>query len=201
MREAFCLQNLKIEAERQKVTLNALKERLPHRREILYVFGGVVFLIYSWAIRGFLYQLSSLRLYHTVGDIFGVFSYLMAFALLESLVIMGLLILIGLILPGKWFREGFAYKGFITTIVAGMAMVILHYYLFLLNYALPSMNRIYLGAAISIILLVAFILLFQSMPKLQTYLLLIQERLQIFIYFYIPLGFLGLAVVLLRNLF
>jgi hypothetical protein len=107
--------------------LTVFRERLPTRVEILYVFGGVVFVIYSWAIRGFLYQLSSLRLYHTLGEIFGVFSYLMAFALIESLIIMGGLILMGFILPGKWFREGFAYKGFITTLVAGIAMIKLHY--------------------------------------------------------------------------
>lgn len=166
----------------------------------MYVFGGVVFLIYSWAIRGFLYQVSSLRLYHTLGEIFAVFSYLMAFALLESLIIMGFLILAGLILPRKWFREGFAYKGFITILVAGIAVIRLHYYLFSLNYALPPINEIYLGVAITVTLLISFVLLFQSMPKLQKYLLLVQERLQIFIYFYIPLGILGLAVVLLRNL-
>lgn len=180
--------------------MNALRERLPHQQDILYVFGGVVFLIYSWAIRGFLYQFSSLRLYHTLGEVFGVFSYLMAFALLECLIITSFLVLIGILLPEKWFKVGFAYKGFITTFVAGIAMVKLHYYLFSLNFALPPMGRIYLGATITIVLLVSMIALFQSMPKLQAYLLLVQERLQIFIYFYIPLGLLGTAVVLVRNL-
>jgi hypothetical protein len=176
------------------------RERLPQRVEILYVFGGVVFLIYSWSIRGFLYQLSSLRLYHTLGEIFGVFAYLMAFALLESLVLMGGLIAIGFILPAKWFREGFTYKGFITTLVAGIAMIKLHYYLFSLDYAMPPMNVIYLGTAIALGILIALIWIFQNFPQLQRFLLALQERLQVFVYLYIPLGILGLTVVVLRNL-
>lgn len=177
-----------------------IRERLPHRVEILYVFGGVIFVIYSWSIRGFLYQLSSLRLYHTLGEIFGVFAYLMAFALLESLVLMAGLIAIGFILPAKWFREGFAYKGFITTLVAGIAMIQLHDYLFSLNYAMPPMNVIYLGTAITIFGLISLIWIFQSFPQLQRFLLALQERLHIFTYLYIPLGILGLTVVVLRNL-
>jgi hypothetical protein len=157
-------------------------------------------MIYSWSIRGFLYQLSSLRLYHTLGEIFAVFSYLMAFALVECLVMMCGLIVMGFILPGKWLREGFVYKGFITTLVAGIALIKLHSYLFSLNYTMPPMNIIYLGAGGVIVLLISLILVFQNIPRLQNFLLAFQERLQIFVYFYIPLGVLGLLVVVLRNL-
>jgi len=177
-----------------------LRGRLPHQKEILYVFGGVVFAIYTWAIRGFLYQLSSLRLYHTLGEIFAIFSYLMAFALIESLIVMSGLVLVGFTLPRKWFREGFAYKGFITTLVAGIAMITLQYYLFSLNYEIPPMKVIYLGFGITTILLISLIWVFQNRPQLQKFLLAVQERLQIFIYFYVPLGIVGLAVVAFRNI-
>lgn len=180
--------------------MSIFRERLPQRWEILYVYGGVVFVIYSWAIRGFLYQLSSLRLYHNLGEIFGVFSYLMAFALLESLVIMSGLIVVGFILPGKWFREGFAYKGFLTTLVAGIVMIKLHFYLFSLNYTIPPGNVIYLGTGIAIVVLISLLLVFQNFPQLQRFLLAFQERLQVFLYIYIPLGIVGLAIVVLRNL-
>lgn len=180
--------------------MTALKKYLPQRQEVLYVFSGVVFAIYSWSIRGFLYQLSSLRMYYNVGEIFAVFSYLMAFALFESLLIMSSLILMGVILPRKWFREGFAYKGFITTLVTGGAMIELHYYMFSLQYAMPPMHVIYLGAGIVLILLITFIALSQNIRQLQNFLLAVEERLQIFVYLYIPLGVLGLFVIALRAL-
>lgn len=177
-----------------------LKDRLPQQREILYVFGGVVFLVYSWAVRGFLYQVASLRLYHTLGEIFAVFSYLMAFALIESLLIMSGLIMMGFVLPGSWFKEGFAYKGFITILVTGIAMVQLNRYLFSLNYEIPPLGVIYLGSGITLVLLLSLIWVFHRVSKLQKVLVTLQERLQIFIYLYVPLGILGLTVVVLRNL-
>lgn len=180
--------------------MSILKNHLPERGEILYAFGGVVFAIYSWSIRGFLYQLSSLRMYHTVGEIFGIFSYLMAFALFESLLIMGCLIIAGVVLPRQWFREGFAYKGFIATLVASSAMIGLQYYLFSLHYAMPPMKVIYLGVTIAIMLLVALIILSQKVSQLPKLLLGVEERLQIFVYLYVPLGLLGLIVVILRTI-
>lgn len=181
--------------------MTTLRERLPEQREVLYVFGGVVFFVYSWAIRGFLYQFSSLRLYHTVGEIFAVFSYLMAFALVESLVIMGALIGIGFLLPDKWLRQGFAYKGFAAVVVTGIAMVWLHYYLYSLNYTLPPMSVIYFAFGIAAAGLIVLIWVLEHIPQVKRFFLSIQERLQVFLYFYIPVGLLGLAVVLTRNLF
>jgi hypothetical protein len=174
--------------------------RFAHRQDILYVYGGVVFLVFSWAIRGFLYQVSSLWLYHSVDEIFGVFSYVMAFALLESLTLMSALILMGFILPRKWFREGFAYKGFLTVLVTAIAMISLHYYLSSLHYARPPMRVIYLGFGVTVALLIFFIWVSQNFPKVQNFLLSLEERLQVFSYLYIPLGIIGLAVVFLRNL-
>jgi hypothetical protein len=180
--------------------MKLFRGRIPKREEILYVFGGVVFVVYTWAIRGFLYQFSSLRLYHTLGEIFAVFSYLMAFALLESLFVVSGLVMIGFILPRKWFKEGFAYKGFITTMVAAVAMVILQYYLFSLHYAMPPMKILYQGLGVAVVLLIFLIWASQNIPKLQNFLLTVEERTQIFLYFYIPLGIVGLTVVILRNL-
>lgn len=180
--------------------MEIFRNRIPLWQETMYVFGGVVFIVYSWAIQGFLYQLSSLILYHQILDIISVLFYLMAFALLESLLVMGGLVLIGFILPRKWFSEGFAYKGFLTTLVAGIAMIELQSYLYSLNYYMPPMNVIYLGLGIALLTLIALILLFQKVPRLRKILLALEERLQIFIYLYVPLGIAGLLVVLFRNL-
>jgi hypothetical protein len=183
-----------------KQAMTTFRERLPQRGEFLYVFGGVVFFVFSWAIRGFLYQLSSLLLYHTVGEILAVFSYLMAFALVESLIVMSGLLMVSFLLPARWFREGFVYKGFIAVLVTRLAMILLNSYLFSLNHAMPPMSVIYLSAGMTLVFLLALIWVFQSAPRLQRVLLELQERMQIFIYLYLPLGFIGLVVIVLRNL-
>jgi hypothetical protein len=180
--------------------LTLIKQRLARPQDILFVYGGVVFLVFSWAFRGFFDQLTSLRLYHSVGEIMAVFSYLMAFALLESLVFTGGLILLGFILPQKWLKEGFAYKGFLATLVAAIAMIFLHYYLFSLHYATPPMQVIYEGFGIGVAVLIFLIWISQNFPKVQNFLLALVERLQVFSYLYIPLGLIGLVVVILRNI-
>ncbi len=77
-------------------------------------------------------------------------------------------------------------------------MIVLNAYLYSLHYAMPPMEVIYLGLGLAIIILVSVILLFQSSPALQRILLAIEERFQIFTYIYIPLGVLGLTIVVLR---
>lgn len=94
-----------------------LLNRLPERREMRYAYGGIVFLIYSWALRGFFYQLSSLILYHSLEDILSILAYMMALALLESLAVMALSLIVAAVLPGGWFREGFGYKAFLAVFV------------------------------------------------------------------------------------
>jgi hypothetical protein len=177
-----------------------LRNRLPTRQEVVYVFGAVVFAVYSWSIRGFLFQLSSLILYYNSWQIIAVLFYLMAFALLESMAFTGSLALMGFFLPQKWFRVGFAYKGFLATLVIGLAMIKLQSYLYILNYELPDIGVLGWGLGITLSILVALFLLVQKVPPLQKILLDVEERLQIFIYFYVPLGIAGLLVVLLRNI-
>jgi len=180
-----------------------LWDRFPHRQDVAYVFGGVVFIVYVWAVRGFLYQFSSLRLYHNLGDILAVFCYLMAFALLESLLITGILLLIGFLLPRQWFKEGFAVKGFLAVLVSGSAMVKLQGYLYsqqMHNYQMPSSTTLYGGAVIGFVLLLILIFLVQKVTVIRNLLLAFEERLQVFIYVFVPLGILGLFVIFFRNI-
>jgi hypothetical protein len=183
--------------------VSSLWERFPHLQDVNYVFGGVVFLVYAWAVRGFFYQFSSLRLYHTLGDIIAVFCYLMAFALLESLLVMGVLVLVAFILPHGWFRDGFAIKGFLAVLVAGSGMTLLQKYLFfqqLNDYQMPSPSTLSAGALIGFISLLILIFFSQKVTWVRNLLFAVVERLQIFLYVFIPLGLLGFIVVFLRNI-
>lgn len=181
----------------------SLWDRLPHRQDMLYVFGGVVCLVFAWAMQGFFYQFSSLRLYHNLGDIFAVFCYLMAFALLESVLVTGLLVLIAFLLPSRWFKDGFAVKGFLAALVWGSAMVLLQKYLYAQqehDYQMPSLVTLTVGTVAGIILLLLLIFLVHKLAVVRNLLLAFEERLQVFLYVFLPLGALGFIVVFLRNI-
>jgi hypothetical protein len=182
---------------------SSLWDRFPRRQDILYVFGGVVFIVYAWAVQGFFYQLSSLRLYHNIGDIFAVFCYLMAFALLESVLFLGVLIVLAFLLPSQWFKDGFAVKGFLAVLVSGSAMVMLQKYLYsqqMNNYQMPSSTTLFVGLLAGFVLLIILILLVQRISQVRNIVLAFEERLQVFLYVFVPLGILGFIVVVLRNI-
>jgi hypothetical protein len=192
-------------------------KRLPQRQDILYVFGGVVFIVYSWALRGFLYQLSSFIVFHPLGEIAGILAYMMALALLESVLVMVGLVSLAFILPRKWFLDGFVYKAFLAALVAGIASLGVQQFLTEKKAAIEFLSAgvelaqtrqareylnqlLYAGAGIAVTILTALILFFEHMPRLQKILLNVIERLQVFLYLYIPIGMLSLLVIFIRNL-
>jgi len=176
--------------------MKTLTNRLPRPTEIEPVLGLLFFAIFTWSIRGFLSELPSFLLYYNLGDIFGVFSYMMAFALLESLIIMGLLLFIAFIFPEKWLREKFAHKATVIVLVAGGAMIYLQN---ILTFQLPSLKELILGTGVPLLTLIVLFFLLARNLRLQLILENILERFKIFSYIYVPLGLIGSFVVIIRN--
>jgi hypothetical protein len=130
---------------------------------------------------------------------------------------MVVLISFAFILPQKWFRDGFVYKAFLATLVAGIASLGLQQFLTEKKAAIEFLSAgvelvqtrqareylnqlLYAGAGIAIIILTALIVFFEHMPQLQKILLNVIERLQVFLYLYIPIGVLSVLVIFIRNL-
>jgi hypothetical protein len=186
--------------------IHSFRARLPARSDILLVWGVVLFAVFGWSIRGFLYKLPSFALYFGVGANLAIVCYMLAFALLESMLVTGLLVLFGMLLPAGWLRDGFTYKSFLIIFDTSLAMVLFEGYykadffkdiLAGATYPFPPFVE---GAAASFMLLSALLWLFRSRPRLQKYVLYVVEQLSLFTYIYVPLGIVGLVVVLIRNL-
>jgi hypothetical protein len=178
--------------------LQILKNRFPHRSEIIAVLGVSVFVCHSWSIWNFLHELPSFLLYFRLVEISAVFAYMMAFAFMESLLVTAGLVLAGAILPSKWLRDGFAYKGFIFIVVGSIAAFVLQKNL---RYEFPSTQMLLLNLVIPLILIGLFIAASHVMRPLQKVLLDIQDRISIMLYVYVPIGVVSLVVVVFRNLF
>ena len=178
--------------------LNILIRRLPQRGEILSVFGVVVFAVHSWSVRGFLYQAPAYSLYYSIGEMFFVFSYMMAFALLESVLITLLLVVPAVILPSKLLKEGFAYKGFLAVLVASAYSIWLQNTLGNLP---PPSSLLLNNAGIAVGAFVLLAILFQLVGFLQKIVINLAERMGIMAYLYVPLGLIGILVFISRSLF
>ena len=177
--------------------LDIFKSRLPGWKDIFIVLSTTVFVVFSWSIRGFLFVLPSITLRYAVVEVIAIFSYMMAFALLESFLITGVLIIVSGVLPSAWFRDGFSYKGFLAVLIGSVASI---QYQAFLGSELPEAQMYYLWAGILILLLVGLFLLFHFIHRFQSVLVSIAERFTVFAYLYIPIGILGLTVVIFRNL-
>lgn len=178
--------------------VETIKKRFPTKTEIRLTFGVIAFLVFGWAIWGFLYELPS-QLLNTrwMGIIFN-FMALMATALLESVFVGIGLVLLSFLLPVKWFRKGFSYKSFVTLCV--MVGVIFWYRrVFVNDDFFPAMDIIYRGLAMFSLVWVALLLIFHYGKPLQRFVLSIEERMEVFLYLYVPLGIISLLTVLVTS--
>ena len=122
---------------------------------------------------------------------------MMAFALLESLVVSGFLVLLSVILPSSWLKEGFAFKGFIVILIATVTSILFQK---ILDDDYPPTLILMVSSIVPLLLIALLIALATSMPKVQNILLNIQDRILIMLFVYVPLGLVFLMAVLYRNL-
>ncbi len=178
---------------------------MPSRSDVLHVSGVVLFAVFGWSIRGFLFKVPSFSLYFGLGADFAILCYMFAFALLESALVMLVLVALGVILPSQVLKQGFAYKGFIVVLVLAVAAIVFESWYRIdffkdimagMTYPIPP----FIGGIIgTILLLAALFWSFHAWPRLQKYAGVFMEQLSIFTYIYVPLGLLGLVVVVIRN--
>ena len=182
------------------MVLTFFRKRLPERSEIYAVLGVVVFVVFGWSVRGFLHEVPSFIHYFKIGQILAIFAYMMGFALLESLLVTLGLGLLSLSLPASWFKNGFVYKSFLTVMLGGVAMLWLENTVMSWNNKFPPVELLLTFVGVTVGVWVVVLLLFHFIKPLQRALLFIADRIGVMAYLYVPLGLLGLVVVLIRNL-
>ena len=122
---------------------------------------------------------------------------MMAFALLESLVLTGILTLLSALLPPSWLRVGFDYKASLAVLIAGIASIVLQNDL---GYYFPALLPLIGGTLAAFLIWTVLVVWLQRAPAAQQAITGFIERFTVFSYIYVPLGVIGLAVVLIRNL-
>jgi hypothetical protein len=186
--------------------LEVIGKRLPARTEILSVLNVVVFVLFGWSIRGFLFEVPSFMLYMGLGDIAAILFYMMAFALLESVLVTGGLAILSMLLPSNWLKSGFRYKGFLIILVATIGFILFQgyykagFFQNLIQNDYSPLRPIYTGFFIGMVGLIGLLFLFHHSPWLQKYVTKLVDQFGIFGYIYIPLGMIGALVVIARNL-
>jgi hypothetical protein len=188
---------------RRSPGMNKLKSRIPTRQEILPVFSIILFIDFSWMLYRMFWQVPSWLYYLSIPNILVIAAYALSFALFESSLVLGLMIFFSLIFPIRHFRDKFILQGSALAMVIGIGAWLVQRKIGLLeDVELQNLIIYPIGFLIILIVLVfVFSYIFDRFKYISQFITYIADRMTVFAYIYIPLGLLGLAVVLLRNIF
>lgn len=174
----------------------------PTSQELWPVLSTVVVIVFSWTIYRLLYQMPGWLFYLTIPDILSLIAYTLGFALLESLVLTGLVAACNLFWPVAWIKKHYRAIGLVQVLLITCLAYCLR-----INFDRFQKLSDWQLIALPLALLLSTIFsaplqsrLFDRFPKLADWLKTLGDRLTIFSYIYIPLGGVGWLVVLLRNL-
>jgi hypothetical protein len=177
----------------------------PSINEIIPVFATIIFPIYSWTIYRLLWNLPSwLKDLFSISDMLILTAYGLAFALFESVIILGFMIFLSVVLPARYLKDKFIAQGsamlwmvFILAVTAQYSMALLFF-----NWTLWEFY-IYMTAIVVICILMITVLprvLIYRFEKLENFFVSLADKMTIFLFIYLPVGILSLIVVILRNI-
>ncbi len=182
--------------------MQKLKSKLPLRKELLAVFSTAVFITFSWSIYRMFFQVPSWLFYLTLNDILWISAYVVGFALLESALLLGFMVLLSILYPHKHFKSKFVAQSTLILLVLTVGAMLYQQNIGMLKWWGWLELLIFILAFIAslTLLVLSFSFLFDRLARLKGLLEAVADRLTVFSLIYIPLGVLGLIVMLFRNL-
>jgi len=183
--------------------MSTFKSNFPTRAQITNVFGVIVFIVFTWSLYRMTWFLPS-WLKGSIQDVLTTSSFVMVFALFESLIILGTLLLFAFLLPVKVYRDTFVPTS--TTLLTILAC----FSVYLLQSKVDIIYQLELRELVlyPILILVAVIILvfllslifnrFESPARIISS---IAERMTVFLYIYLPLSILSILIILISLVF
>jgi hypothetical protein len=178
-----------------------LKARLPDRRSIIGVYATAVFLVYGWTLLASFWKVPSWLYFLKISDILSVYAYAFVVDFAESLILLFIVLLIGAILPRRWWNSHFIATG-IVWIAVPMGSIMLRLY----TNRTPDMWEDFVynqwawwGYTLLLGLLLSF--LFSRVGWLRKALEGVSDRLTVFLYIYLPVTFLSVILIIGRIVF
>ena len=175
--------------------------RFPDRQSILGVYAVIVILVYSWTLFTSFYKLPSWMFYMTIGQILSVYAYSFSLDLVESiLALAGVLFLEFTLFLALKNKDEFQSRSILVILVV-LVSAMLRLALFQTYEdidAFLSGELMWWAITLPLGMLIA-----AFAPKIiwvRKILGSIAERTTVFLYIYLPLSFISLLVVIVRNI-
>ena len=104
-----------------------LRNRIPDIKDLVYVFLACVFPIHLWALIQFLREIPSYILWVDWFEIYSIFSYTQAIALVESIIFFGLVTTIAIVLPKSLILDHYPSQSTINILLITIVIISYHY--------------------------------------------------------------------------
>lgn len=174
------------------------RSRFPSRREIVRAFAFCVFLVQIWSIYNVWRAIPSWALAMDTWDLAGTIAYTQAFALFESLLLLGVMVLLAALLPRKWYRDRFVSQSSIATLLAAIAAVLAHVYG--QGWGIWNTRGFLTWLGILLILILLASVLVARFDPLRRGIEILADRLIVLSSVYFAIGLLSLILVIIRNI-
>ena len=182
--------------------MEKLSVRLPSRQDAVPVLSVIVFIVFSWTLYRMFWYIPSWLEYLSVWSVLITAAYVLAFALLESGIVFSLTCLLSFVLPPRLFRQQFIAQA--SSILVGLsigAFLLQRKMKLIYRMTYPELLTYPVMILLSILALILILnYVFRRFESLTRFIRLVAERMTIFLYVYVPLGLLGLLIVMFRNI-
>jgi hypothetical protein len=162
-------------------------------KDFIPVCGVVVTLVYGWSLYRFLWVLTGWVNYLTAEEITGIFFYSLTVSLVDSSIVLFTLVGLSFLLPPKWLRDHFVFRGSFS------ALYILIFAMYLTLNTIP-LDQLGVQLLVALVGLVFLHLVVGRFQRLRLLIEAIADRSIVFLYIYIPLSVLGIISVIIRNI-
>jgi hypothetical protein len=177
---------------------NQVSARVPTLAETVPVFGVCVVVVYTWSIYVFLDRVTGWLYHLDLLKLVSIFAYTQAFALFESVVMCGSLVLLAMLLPGTTLRDRFvATSNAAIIVVAGWAVAAQVYDDTIRTWPV-SILLLWVGVVCASVVVSA--ILVRQWRAFERMMITFGKRMTPFLYVYLPISLLSVAVVIIRNM-
>ncbi len=178
--------------------LGVLRNRFPSRAETFQVFTACAVPVFVWAIIAYLDAVPGFILRLSIWDIVGTVSYVLAFALLESILYLLPFVILAFILPGRLVREHFGPLGSVLALITAAWAMHLNYDRLYFNTL--SEDQIRTGLVLYLLSIVVAIVLIIRIKPLERLVRAIMDRATILAYVYVAFALASILIILIRNI-
>ena len=176
-----------------------ISSKLPGKQQIAQVFAVISILLYGWTTYRFIQKLPSWLYYLNVGEIISNYSFTLVLNFLEALLFISLVVVIGFLLPKRFFMERFVAHGSLLAIFG------LGYLIYLASAIGQSKSSQFPSELFSWTSFIFVIILFLAivLPFLKPVERITDgfaDRAVVFLYILLPMTGLGILIFLFDNL-